>query len=101
MIEEAPEKELPALHTMDFVEKNKNFLAPIIWIELEVGIGERGKVGKGERKKPVIFKVDVKELIPRNGGNGVGAEIVNKLVQEVSFAASAGPGNGNNRMRPG
>jgi hypothetical protein len=86
---------------VDFVEKDKDFFVPIIGVKLEVGIGERGKVGKGERKKPVIFKVDVKETITENGRNGVGAEIVNKLVDKVSFTASAGAGNGNNRRRTG
>jgi len=101
MIEEAAQEERPPFDLVDFVEKNKNFFVPVIGVKLEVSIGERREVGDRYRKKPVIFEVDIEKALTGDGRNGIGGEVLDKLVNEESFAAAAGSGNGDDRSRRG
>jgi hypothetical protein len=86
---------------VDFVEKDQDFFIPIIGVKLEIGIGKRSKVRKGEWKEPVIFKVDINKAAAGNGRSGVGAEMVDKLMDKIRFAASTGAGYSDHRRRTG
>ena len=99
MIEEATEEGLPAFDPLDFIQKDKDLFVPVIRVKLEVGIRDRGQVGDSQRKKPVIFKVDIEETLTGNGSNRVGAKMVDKLIDKVGFPATAGAGDDNNRRR--
>src|SRR3989304_322796 len=100
MIEEASEEEVPAFDPLDFIKKDKDLFVPVIRVKLEVGIRDRGQVGDSQRKKPVIFKVDIEETLTGNGSNRVRAKMVEKLIDEVGFPAAAGAGDDNNRKGP-
>jgi len=101
MIEEATEEELPALDLLDFIKKDKDLFVPVIRVKLEIGIRDRGQVGDIQRKKPVIFKVDIKETLTGNGSNWIRAKMIDKLIDKVGFPATAGPGDDNNRRGTG
>ena len=96
MIEEATEEGLPAFDLLDFIEEDKDLFVPIIRVKLEVGIWDRAQVGNIQRKKPVIFKVDIKETLTGNRSNWVAAKIIDKLIDKVGFPAAAGAGDDNN-----
>jgi len=97
MVEEAAEEDLPAFDLLDFIKEDEDLFVPVIRVKLEVGIRDRGQVGDTQRKKPVIFKVDIKETLAGNGSDWVGAKMIDKLIDKVSFPAAAGTGDDNNR----
>jgi hypothetical protein len=97
MIKEAADEEFPAFDLLDFVKEDEDFFVSIIRVKVEVGLWDRGQVGNIERKKPVIFKVDVEETLTGNGSNWMGAKIIDKLIKKVGFPAAAGAGDDNNK----
>ncbi len=80
MIEEAAEEELPAFDLLDFIQEDEDLFVAIIRVKFKVSLRNRGQVANIERKKPVVFKVDIQEAFTGDGSYWMGAKMINELM---------------------
>ena len=96
MIKQALEIKLPPFDMVDLVEEDEDLFIPVVGVKLEIGIAERAQVREADGQEPVIFKINVDDPAAANGRCGVGAEMVDQLMDKVRLAATPGTGYDDN-----